>query len=275
MKRADFLNRVLLLVCNGIIFIPLSFWKSLFLYIFLVIIFCHIFLFIFNIRPFFLYVGKRLSHTAFRLNKLKEDEEREWDSFAEDKTHNQVDIDEVLEYLWNGLCQEMDFSPLNHTFFEKKFHSLIKRYDKKVWVDEKDISFIIEEIIKFMGLNPKVVKVKVKFGRQYAGRFRMRYNIAGEIEINVIDNMNIYNLFSTCFHECIHYYFAMKDIDFGEDEEYFTDAALVYFGVDNIAVKGYSVFVSKKNLISGEEMEEQIGYLNIEDIKYLIRIKNE
>lgn len=266
MKRIYLINIILETMLGETILFLSSIFFSIPLLTYIVIIAANIILLIVDRRPPILFLSVLFSDTSFRIKRYENDDEKK------ENVESQIDTDYLVEEYWKPLKSKMYFSPISNEEFLKNFRWMIKHYDRKGYANQKDVELIIKNILEYIKLDTNVVRIEVEKDAlgHTAGYFETRAEIGGNININVYNGMTFYQLFSVCFHECIHYWFFRNEIEFGEDEEYIVDVAMIYFGLDEIALKGYeeSTQLSKKLIHSKKDYV--LGYLDTEELREIM-----
>jgi len=213
-----------------------------------------------------MYLCTLLSQTAFKIVSYD-------DHYL---LHQNVYGNEVLDDIWRSITSAIYCDCFEKNSFSKKYKWLIKHYQKRYIANEFDVKFIVNSIAKYLKLDGYIkvnAVVESAAKNNLAGWFIPIAAKGCEINIVVYDGINIEQLITVCFHELIHFFYYTNGIEFGEYNEVATDAALIYFGLDDIAVKGYEQYrVIGKRYINNSRTK-QCGYLTPESLNYLIMKK--
>ncbi|MDY4788889.1 MAG: hypothetical protein SO253_06285 [Bacilli bacterium] len=224
-------------------------------------------------RSLLMYIIARESKSAFKMKSFNEDIFYKKENIYEIISY---DDEKMLEDLWIELSNSMIVESISFDTFQDNFDWIIRHYNKKYIATEYDVKQIINRIIKYLNLEGNIVVNTIKRGivkNNYAGWINIIADEGCEINIVIYNGMNIYRLLTICFHECIHYYFHINNLNFTDKNELMTDLALIYFGLDFYAIKGYSFYdIKYKNkVLTSKKVKD--GYLSPLQLEYVIKMK--
>lgn len=128
------------------------------------------------------------------------------------------------------------------------------------------ITDLVDDILNYYGLESSKVLVKVLYEKidEVCGTYSSNCETYGEIMIRIDPEISTYDsIVATAFHECAHYYMAIRKIRLQDvqENERLTDLTALYLGGDGYYKRNYDI-KRFSNL--------QPGYLTYDELHYAI-----
>lgn len=177
-------------------------------------------------------------------------------------------LDAIIEDIESNVW--FDYT-LDQTFIFNilKKHKHFSRYreGKMIYALKK----IFDELVKWLKLERKFIKFELTNYSPYVsgpvGMFFKNSQMGCNIEIKLHSSFSLENYICIMVHELLHYFTDCHDIKFEYDEELTNDILMVYMGMGNLMIKGYSDFLANsKN--SFDQKRIKIGYIDVYSIRY-------
>ncbi len=176
-------------------------------------------------------------------------------------------IEDIKSNVW------FDYS-INQTFILNilKKYKNFSRYSEGKMI--RVLKKIFDDLVKWLKLERKFINLEFTNYSPYVsgpvGTFSKNSELGCDIEIRLHQSFSLENYVCAMVHELLHYFTDCHNIGFSYDEEVTNDVLMVYMGMGDIMIKGYSDFFARSDNVFGKK-QMKIGYIDIYSIKYCMK----